>query len=69
MIIINNVHHTECLGSCQVKLQLQTGEYQLLSRGVQLSLLLDAAGLDQGVAELGEPETFFSLSAFIDEER
>ena len=47
-------HHAERLGPAQVQLQVQGRKYDFVSGFVKFCLFLDASGLYQVVAQLGE---------------
>ena len=49
-------HHAEGLSSPQVQLQLQRGEYDLVTALIDLCRLFYAARLDQIVAQLGKSD-------------
>ena len=53
--LLRHHHHAEGLRAPEVKLQVEAGEEDPLPAGVKLSLLLDAAGLDQVVTQLRKP--------------
>ena len=54
--LLRHHHHAEGLRAPEVKLQVEAGEEDPLPAGVKLSLLLDAAGLDQVVTQLRKPD-------------
>ena len=56
--LLRHHHHAEGLRAPEVKLQVEAGEEDPLPAGVKLSLLLDAARLDQVVTQLRKPDIF-----------
>ena len=56
--LLRHHHHAEGLRAPEVKLKVEAGEEDPLPAGVKLSLLLDAAGLDQVVTQLRKPDIF-----------
>ena len=56
--LLRHHHHAEGLRAPEVKLKVEAGEEDPLPAGVKLSLLLDAARLDQVVTQLRKPDIF-----------
>ena len=62
--LLRHHHHAEGLRAPEVKLQVEAGEEDPLPAGVKLSLLLDAARLDQVVTQLRKPDIFVITRTF-----
>ena len=56
--LLRHHHHAEGLRAPEVKLKVEAGKEDPLPAGVKLSLLLDAAGLDQVITQLRKPDIF-----------
>ena len=63
--LLRHHHHAEGLRAPEVKLQVEAGEEDPLPAGVKLSLLLDAARLDQVVAQLRKPAMIIITRTFV----